>query len=893
MSGYFAREDELRHHDRIIRRFARRVTRSEADAEDAAQEAWLRSLQHPPLAERSIVRWLRVVVSRSALRTIGRERTRRLLLREVDYTDSCPSVPCQLEERGSRDRVERLIARLDEPYRTVLRLRFLDDLSPGEIAVVLQRPEVTVRSQLKRGLDRLRGRVDGERRLAGLGILFWRRLRVRATSRPVLAGLAAAGIVVVGALLVLARGGPRASDASSAPRLPVETAAVRPAPSERESIALASTPLDGKRVDEESVVAAQAAFAEGLVHRQGKGVAQAELWASVVLAAPVRRLAEPRYLGSADAEGRFRVALDGGSTVLWAEEVERGPYGVERARTGSQRYALLDLEVGARTRLDVEILGLARFHGVVLDASGAPAQGARVSCVQGPGNPRVGAEGVFELGPRPSWTTTDRTGRFELPVSASGVVDAWVEHGPGAAWSGEVSAAEDVTIRLSEPASLQGTVISPDGAPLADCEVRLKIPGGLCERTTRTDAQGRLRFDQVPPGEGTLAVLPSLAGLSALQHIACEPGELLELGNVTVSSSASLCGRAQRDGAPLAGWRVVARRPDGDGMLGLIETLTAADGSFEFKACRRKPHDLYLLDPAHDTGVPWAVLPGARPGVAAQLEARAPSAELYGVTVGLGGPSRLSLTAPHLPAAIHVPVPASGGFELRLTSGRYTPVLVLPGLGELALPDIELAEGEIQFLELALPETGALEVRLALPASQPRDAQLAVTLAGQGLASRFAAGSTTRVGALDLERGTLSVPRLLPGSYELTVSSPELGLLRRAVLVTAGETSWLDASLEPGTPVTVSFDAERPLHEGESLSLALSAPGLALEQSVAAVDVRSGSVEDVYELRCSLADGDYALEVESTGGLRGSMRFSLPGETRLALQLGQPPGATR
>ena len=56
------------------------------------------------------------------------------------------------------------VARLDEPYREIVALRFFGDLSLAEIALESDRPVPTVKTQLRRGLIRLRGLLGEERR---------------------------------------------------------------------------------------------------------------------------------------------------------------------------------------------------------------------------------------------------------------------------------------------------------------------------------------------------------------------------------------------------------------------------------------------------------------------------------------------------------------------------------------------------------------------------------------------------------------------------------------------------------------------------------------------------------------------------------------------------------
>jgi RNA polymerase sigma factor (sigma-70 family) len=57
--------------------------------------------------------------------------------------------------------VRSAVAALPEPYREVVTLRFFGELSLDEIARQTERPLGTVKTHLRRGLERLRGRFDG------------------------------------------------------------------------------------------------------------------------------------------------------------------------------------------------------------------------------------------------------------------------------------------------------------------------------------------------------------------------------------------------------------------------------------------------------------------------------------------------------------------------------------------------------------------------------------------------------------------------------------------------------------------------------------------------------------------------------------------------------------
>ena len=60
--------------------------------------------------------------------------------------------------------VRSAVARLDEPYREIVALRFFGELSLGEIAAEADRPLATVKTQLRRGLLRLRQVLGEDRR---------------------------------------------------------------------------------------------------------------------------------------------------------------------------------------------------------------------------------------------------------------------------------------------------------------------------------------------------------------------------------------------------------------------------------------------------------------------------------------------------------------------------------------------------------------------------------------------------------------------------------------------------------------------------------------------------------------------------------------------------------
>lgn len=135
------------------------IAHDRAAAEDIAQEAFLAALRALPRFDRRrpLRPWLhRIVVNRA----IDWARARRLR-REVD-ADAVPeaAAPPAADAVGL-GALGAALGRLSPEHRAVVVMRYLLELTPGEIAEALDLPRGTVNSRLRRGLDALGG-VLGE-----------------------------------------------------------------------------------------------------------------------------------------------------------------------------------------------------------------------------------------------------------------------------------------------------------------------------------------------------------------------------------------------------------------------------------------------------------------------------------------------------------------------------------------------------------------------------------------------------------------------------------------------------------------------------------------------------------------------------------------------------------
>ncbi len=152
-------ESLLAHAD-WVRALARQLVSDPASADDVEQEVWRAAIENPPRDGSNPRGWL-ASVARNAARTLGRANSRREAREQRNARAEALPATSELvaEAELARELAGEVLA-LEEPYRTVLLLRFWRALSPDEIAHAQSISRETVRTQLKRGLERLRERLD-------------------------------------------------------------------------------------------------------------------------------------------------------------------------------------------------------------------------------------------------------------------------------------------------------------------------------------------------------------------------------------------------------------------------------------------------------------------------------------------------------------------------------------------------------------------------------------------------------------------------------------------------------------------------------------------------------------------------------------------------------------
>lgn len=195
-----------------------------------------------------------------------------------------------------------------------------------------------------------------------------------------------------------------------------------------------------------------------------------------------------------DSSGKFQLQLkSSGKHSVWVEA------------QGLAARPLPDVQPGAYLRITLEKGGT--IGGTVRDgSSGAPMSGAHVEARM------VGTIGIPLAPDEPEagsvTATTDTAGRYRLEGLARGLYDvSAVVRGFGRAHQGEAKVGSKVELFLFPGASVSGTVIGPDGKPVAGALVGAEgnLHIGFPETpAVKTDVRGRFELLGLKPGSYTV-----------------------------------------------------------------------------------------------------------------------------------------------------------------------------------------------------------------------------------------------------------------------------------------------------------------------------------------------------------------------------------------------------
>ena len=145
---------------------AYRMLRSAPEAEDAAQEIFLRA--YTKLAtydrQRKFSTWLLSIASNYCIDVLRRRRAAAVDLDEVAFSlpSDAPGPERSVIEREQRMAVARAIGHLPDTYRLVTVLRYYHDLSYEEIEKITGLSEATVKTRLFRARRQLEDLLEAE-----------------------------------------------------------------------------------------------------------------------------------------------------------------------------------------------------------------------------------------------------------------------------------------------------------------------------------------------------------------------------------------------------------------------------------------------------------------------------------------------------------------------------------------------------------------------------------------------------------------------------------------------------------------------------------------------------------------------------------------------------------
>ena len=590
--------DTLLAHREWVRALARSLVRDEHRADDVEQETWRMALERPPRHAGSLRAWFGTVV-RNAARGAGRRAASRARFESMAVARAgVPSPDEVVAEAEVQHRLVEAVLALDEPYRTTVLLRWFQGLETSEIAARLGEPVETVRTRLKRAVERLRRRMEvelGDDRDAWVLLLWGHRAP---TSGPATgtgaAPLAAAGGLAMGAATKLAAGAAAAivlaalawtvtrsgsessvqtaasdtTDAHAGPRAArvqdgAAAADSAPAPSE-------STPgaVDLASADRDLDLCGE------VVDSDGKPIADAEI---AVLAFPWRRI----FLLTMDAfaDGRRTVGGRTDKAGRFSFRLTRGAAATLRVRAPGFAETDFDrLQAGERARLVLP--RAARLVVLVKDEAGAAVSGAAIEVES---SLRFGGTSYR----RDATTGDDGRAAFDVPADTSPTVRVQKTGFPYAfqqPHKGEPLRSEtEMAVTLVRGTRIAGRVTdATTGAVVAGARVGA---GWTLADATTTDADGRYALPIRLESEDVVTVLAD--GYARAARKATAEGEL----DFALAPGDAIVGRVvDESGSPVAGALVaaIATRNVGDGQefsSGAVET--GADGRFRLGNLRR------------------------------------------------------------------------------------------------------------------------------------------------------------------------------------------------------------------------------------------------------------------------------------------------------------------
>lgn len=437
-----------------LRALARSLVHGDADADDLLQETAIAAMTSPPDSSRSVKPWLATVL-RNHWRMDRRSRARRIAREEAAVADEQESTPDAIDRARALERLSTALVALDEPFRTVIIRRYMDNESCAHIARALGVPAGTVRWRLKTGLDRLRAALDEStprwRALLPLGAA----VKAKTVSISLVVLLL---LLVAGGIAIFYKRKPASTSAPVATQ-PAQKPAIKVERVDEAGVAMPLVPgAPGSRAAVEDVATAPGGVISGRVINwsTGDGVGNAELtFTGARGALTIRSDANGAFELAPESAGVFALTtIVAGGFLPYAPELEHSPVRVALAPKQAVRGVTLFL------------FPAVDYFGTVVDASGAPVASAHVKLADPPAGEQALEKIVNE------WTT-DAKGKFLFHAPDGAVFEATKSGKRGwAILDGAVATTHQMTIKIGDApardATIKGKTVDESGAPIAD-----------------------------------------------------------------------------------------------------------------------------------------------------------------------------------------------------------------------------------------------------------------------------------------------------------------------------------------------------------------------------------------------------------------------------------------
>jgi len=537
------------------------------------------------------------------------------------------------------------------------------------------------------------------------------------------------------------------------------------------------------------------------------------------------RIANPdgsaaRVVGRSDGSGHCRIGEVDRRLCIWAEEETRIPssrHFVGSIPSGCDLELMLGHEIGSLT-------------GRVLSADRVPVAEARVTLLGGLDRLDITDQTTLANSSLQRSTVTDTDGRFVLGQSNGRFQRLMVQaegHSPSVTVVLRAEAPQEVELFLAPPTSLGGTLLRPDGTPVAAARLALTPADPFVLMEVETDERGRFLFESVPSGSYVLQMLsdPSAALQSCYIEGVLAAGERAWT-DVMLTEGGAIHGRVLDGEQPLAGWHVelwdasLTRLPPDH-----RKVSTDDSGRFVFPSCTPgASYVLRLFEPGAGTDVPLAVLHDVRAGMAPLLvhpaEKRLHPGSVEGSFECVSF-ARMPVLACLRGDGFFAPRlllvdPVSGRFSAsHVPAGEHDLCAWIPGVGPWTVGAVEVRSDERTELHVQVPEPGTLVVRVGALS----DPSVVVALpCFQGPQGRSV--QRLRPG---VEPGVF-VTQLMPGEYDYWTDYGRSIQNQDKVRIESGTVT--ERGFERSdVSVTLRLSLERPLRSGETLTGTALTPG--------------------------------------------------------------------